>query len=145
MSEGREEIAASRKAAEHRRISKTPAKFFNYRGLLALGLTLIVGPATNNPTHVLVRAIGPSLSQSGVPNALQNPTLELHNGNGALVASNDDWRDTQQAEIEATGIAPTNDLESAILTAVPAGNYTAIVRGVNNTVGVGLVEAYDLR
>ena len=104
---------------------------------------IIVGPSTAAATMVLVRAIGPSLSS--VPNALQDPTLELHDGNGNLIAFNDNWRDTQQAAIEATGIAPTADAESAILETVAPGNYTAIVRGAGNTTGVGLVEVYDLR
>jgi hypothetical protein len=88
-----------------------------------------------------VRAIGPSLP---LPGALGDPTLELHDGNGALVASNDNWRTDQEAEIIATGIPPTNDLESAIVQNLAPGNYTAIVRGVNNTIGVALVEAYGL-
>lgn len=91
---------------------------------------------------VLIRAIGPSLPVAG---KLANPTLELYDA-GGLLLSNDDWKSTQQAEIEATTIPPTNDLESAIVTTLPANNsaYTAIVRGVNNTTGVGLVEVYDL-
>jgi hypothetical protein len=93
---------------------------------------------------VLVRGIGPSLTQSGVANALQDPTLELHDGNGTLFASNDNWKDTQQTDIQATGLAPTDDRESAILAIVVQGNYTAILRGKNNTTGVALVEAYNL-
>ena len=93
---------------------------------------------------VLVRAIGPSLAQHGITNPLQDPILELHNGNGALIASNDNWKDTQQAQIQATGLAPTNDNESAILRTLPPGNYTAVVRGKNNTIGVALVEVYGL-
>jgi hypothetical protein len=104
---------------------------------------LIAGPQNGVSGRMLVRAIGPSLSAS-VPNALLDPTLELRNGSGALVASNDDWRDTQQAEIEQTGIPPTNIKESAILSTLPPGGYTAIVRGVGNTTGVGLVEVYNL-
>src|SRR5207245_11767882 len=79
--------------------------------------------------EVLVRAIGPSLTQRGVPNALQDPTLDLHDGNGAIIASNDNWKDTQQSEIQATGVAPSDDRESAILAILVQGNYTAIVRG----------------
>src|SRR5437868_13114777 len=70
--------------------------------------------------------------------------MELHNGAGALIASNNNWKDTQQAAISATGLAPPNDLESAILSNLASGNYTAIVRGKNNTTGVALVEVYDL-
>ena len=79
-----------------------------------------------------------------MPGALGDPTLELHDGNGALIASNDNWRSDQETEIIATTIPPTNDLESAIVRNLAAGNYTAIVRGVNNTTGIAVVEAYAL-
>jgi hypothetical protein len=92
----------------------------------------------------LLRAIGPSLTNFGVPSALGDPTLELHDGNGALIASNDNWRSDQEAEIIATGIPPSNDLESAIVRDLAPGNYTAIVRGVNSTTGIAVVEAYGL-
>jgi hypothetical protein len=95
--------------------------------------------------EVLVRGLGPSLTQRGVPNALQDPTLDLHDGNGAIIASNDNWKDTQQSEIQATGLAPSNDRESAILAPLVQGNYTAILRGKNNTTGVGLVEVYKVQ
>jgi uncharacterized delta-60 repeat protein len=104
---------------------------------------LIGGPASAGGGPMLVRAIGPSLG--GVQGALQDPTLELRNGAGSLIASNDDWRDTQQAAIEATGIQPSNEKESAILSTLAPGNYTAIVRGTNNGTGVGLVEVYNLQ
>lgn len=103
----------------------------------------ILGGATGG-TKVLVRAIGPSLSQSGINNALADPTLELHDGNGALLAANDNWKQTQQAAIEATRIAPSNDLESAILATLSPANYTAIVAGKNGGTGVALVEVYNL-
>jgi hypothetical protein len=106
-----------------------------------IGGFIITGPGQK---RVLVRAIGPSLAQHGITNPLQDPTLELHNGNGAVIAFNDNWKDTQQAQIQATGLAPTNDNESAILRTLPPGNYTAIVRGKNNTIGVALVEVYEL-
>lgn len=93
--------------------------------------------------QVIVRAIGPSLGNFGVPNPLADPTLELHASDGSVI-SNDNWKDTQQAEIEAIGFAPTNDLESAILATLEPGAYTAIVRGTNGGTGVGLVETYDL-
>src|SRR5437016_4971793 len=109
---------------------------------------LIVGNGTTGG-KVLVRGIGPSLSQSGISNALADPTLELHDGNGATIASNDNWKTrpdggNQQTEIEATTIPPTNDLESAILATLPAGNYTAIIAGKTPTAGVALIEAYNL-
>jgi hypothetical protein len=94
--------------------------------------------------QVIVRALGPTLTGFGVPNALPDPTLELHDGNGALLASNDDWKDAQQSDIVATGKAPPNDLESAIVRTLLPGNYTAIVRGFNNTTGNALIEVYAL-
>jgi hypothetical protein len=121
----------------------------------------------NQPKSVIIRAIGPELSQYGVPNFLADPTLELRNGNGALIASNNNWQDdpSQASQIIASGLAPSSDLESAIIASLPPGNYTAIVRGatptptptptssatptptatpVTNTTGVALVEVYDL-
>jgi hypothetical protein len=94
--------------------------------------------------QVIVRALGPTLTGFGVPNALADPTLELHDANGALLASNNNWKDTQQNAIAATGLAPPNDLESAIVGTLSPGNYTAIVRGFNNTSGNALVEVYAL-
>jgi hypothetical protein len=103
-------------------------------GLMVLG---------QNPLRVIVRAIGPSLP---VPGPLADPTLELHDGNGALIASNDNWRSDQEAEIIATGIPPSNDLESAIVATLPAigGSYTAIIQGKNGATGIALVEVYDI-
>src|SRR3984893_7331863 len=96
-------------------------------------------------TKVIVRAIGPSLSQSGLSNALADPTLELHDGNGALLQSNDNWQDDpdQAARISAAHLAPSDALESAIWASLAPGNYTAIVRGKNNGVGIGIVEVYS--
>jgi len=105
------------------------------------------------PKRVIIRAIGPELAHHGVPNVLADPTLELHDGTGALIASNDNWVTTiiggiitanQARDILASGHAPGDPRESAIIADLPAGNYTAIVRGVNNTTGVALVEVYDL-
>ena len=110
-----------------------------------IGGVIVVGP---DPQKVVVRAIGPSLGKVGVAGALQDPTLELHDSNGALLVSNDNWRSSQEAEIMATGLQPTNDLESAIVTTLPSSpsgiGYTAILRGVNDTTGVALVEFYAL-
>ena len=103
-----------------------------------IGGLIVVGQAS---TNVIVRAIGPSLSIAG---ALANPNLELRDGNGAVIGSNDNWRTTQQAAIIATGVPPTHDLESAIVTSLQPGAYTAIIRGVNGTTGVAVVEVYDL-
>ena len=107
-----------------------------------IGGMIVIG---STPTNLLIRAIGPSLTNFGVPNALPDPTMELRDGNGNLIASNDDWWTHQEAEIIATGIPPTNDRESAILRSLGAGPYTAIVRGWNNLTGVGLVEVYKLQ
>jgi hypothetical protein len=98
------------------------------------------------PKHVLLRAIGPSLTQFGVPNVLADPVLELHGPGSFVTATNDNWKDdpAQEALIQATGIPPTNDLESAIEARLNPGAYTAVVRGKNNSEGVGLVEVYDL-
>jgi hypothetical protein len=97
-----------------------------------------------DPKEILFRGLGPSLAAQNVPGALQDPTLELHDHTGAAIAFNDNWKDSQQADIQATGIAPTDDRESAILQSLAPAAYTAIERGKNNTTGVGLVEAYDL-
>jgi uncharacterized protein YggT (Ycf19 family) len=106
------------------------------------------------PKMVVIRAIGPELTQFGVPNVLANPTLELHDGAGALIGANDNWQTTiiggiimhdQVQDILDSGRAPTDPNESAIIANLPAGNYTAIVRGVSNTTGVALVEVYDLQ
>jgi glucose/arabinose dehydrogenase len=97
-------------------------------------------------SKVVVRAIGPSLSQHGLRTVLADPILELYDGNGALLESNDNWRDDpdQAARISAANLAPPNPLESAIWASLAPGNYTAIVRGKNNGVGIGLVEIYSL-
>ncbi len=94
---------------------------------------------------VMLRAIGPSLASSGIAGALSNPTMELYDSTGALIASNDDWQQSAQAaQISSSGIAPTNPMESAIIATLAAGSYTAIVRGVNNTTGIALIEGYDM-
>ena len=107
----------------------------------------------SGPKRVIIRAIGPELTQFGIPNPLANPTLELHNGAGALIASNDNWQTTiiggiitssQVSDIQNSGHAPTAASESAIIANLQPGNYTAILRGVSNTTGVALVEVYDL-
>jgi hypothetical protein len=104
---------------------------------------LILGGAT--PKRVLLRAIGPSL-QNQLGNAvLQNPFLELHDANGGTMATNDNWKSAPNAsEIQATGLAPSNDNESAILMPLGPANYTTIVRGVNGTTGIAVSEAYKL-
>jgi hypothetical protein len=114
------------------------------RGFVQTGNNVLIGGLIvlgQNQLRIIVRAIGPSLP---LPGALGDPTLELHDGNGAVLAFNDNWRTDQQAEIMATGIPPGNDLESAIVRDLTPGNYTAIVRGVNETTGIAVVEAYAL-
>jgi len=96
------------------------------------------------PKKIIMRGIGPSLGAQGVSGALQDPMLELHDSTGALLQSNDNWQDTQKDEIEATGIPPTDDRESAIVLTLDPGSYTGILSGVGSTTGVGLVEVYDL-
>ncbi|HVF71202.1 MAG TPA: peptidylprolyl isomerase [Chthoniobacterales bacterium] len=94
---------------------------------------------------VLVRAIGPSLTGFGVPNALVDPTMEFFNGQGMKIDSNDDWMNSpQKSQIESSGLAPTNAKESAIVQTLPSGPYTAVVRGTNGGTGVGSVEVYQL-
>jgi hypothetical protein len=116
------------------------------RLLVETGNNVLIGGfiiTGTQPKKVIVRALGPSLPLAGV---LADPVLELHGPGTFATITNDNWRSDQEAEIIATGIPPTNDLESAIVATLPANNsaYTAIVRGVNNSTGIGVVEAYDL-
>ncbi len=104
----------------------------------------IVGGTESTASTMVVRAIGPSLTAFGVADALQDPVLELRDGTGALIATNENWKDTQQTDLEASGLAPTDDREAAIQIALGPGAYTAIVRGAGDTTGVALVEAYNL-
>jgi hypothetical protein len=119
------------------------------RGLVQTGDNALIGGFIvlgASPQKVIVLAIGPSLAKANppVPGTLADPTLELHNPDGATLASNDNWRDTQEAEIIATTIPPTDDAESAIVATLPPNAYTAIVRGANGTTGVALMEVYAL-
>jgi hypothetical protein len=108
---------------------------------VGIGGFIITGSA---PKQVLLRAIGPSLTHFGVPDVLLDPVLELHGPSGFVTIVNDNWRDTQATAIQATGIPPTDNLEAAILATLAPGAYTGIVKGKNNTSGVGLIEVYDL-
>jgi hypothetical protein len=116
------------------------------RGFVQTGDAVMIGgfiaAGGNGNVQVLVRAIGPSLGQFAITNALPDPILTLIDANGTQLAANDNWKNTQQTAIRQTGLAPGNDLESAILITVPAGNYTAIVAGKNGVTGVALVEVY---
>jgi hypothetical protein len=110
---------------------------------VGIGGFIISGTASK---HALVRAIGPSLTQFGVPNALPDPALELHGPGGFVTITDNNWRDdpVQEALILATGLAPSDNFESAIDATLDPGAYTAVVRGNNNTTGVALIEVYDL-
>ena len=117
------------------------------RGKVEIGDGVMIGGfiiGGEDQTKVLVRAIGPSLAGQGILFPLVDPVLEIHDSAGTLISTNDNWRSTQQNEIIATGIAPTNDKESAILLTLDPASYTAIVRGQNSTTGVALVEVYNL-
>jgi len=126
------------------------------RGLVQTDDNVMIGGFIVTGTgskKVIMRAIGPELTQYGVPNALADPTLELHDGTQALIGSNDNWQHTiiggiitadQVSAIQNSGHAPTQPSESAIIATLPPGNYTAIVRGKNIIIGVALVEVYDL-
>jgi hypothetical protein len=129
-----------------------PSQLINIstRGLVQTGDDVLIGGFIVNgstPTNVLVRAIGPSLTAFGISNALADPLIELHDSQGNLITSNDNWQqDSLQAtQIQATGLAPGSALESALVATLNAGSYTAIVRGANSTTGIGLVEVYNLK
>src|SRR5688572_17681869 len=106
-----------------------------------IGGFIITGNASK---RVILRALGPSLAQFGLTDLLANPVLELRAANGSVLSSNNNWRDTQESEIQNSGVAPSNDLESALITTLTPGNYTAVVRGDQNATGIGVVEVYDL-
>jgi len=103
----------------------------------------IVGDVANST--VIVRALGPSLASFGVTHPLSDPTLTIYDSNGTLIASNDDWQDNNNSIlVQRNRLAPPNPAEPALVLHLPAGAYTAIVRGANNRQGVGLVEVYNL-
>jgi len=108
---------------------------------VGIGGFIISGPT---PKRVLLRGIGPSLKQFGIASPLPDPILEMRRPDGSVAVTNDNWRDDQEAEIQATGLQPTDDLESAIVATLNAGAYTVILRGSRNTIGIALIEAYDL-
>ena len=118
------------------------------RGQVSVGEDVMIGGfilGGASPSRVLVRALGPSLARSGVEGSLGDPTLEVHDGQGARVDANDNWRSDNEAAITLTGAAPQDEREAAIVAVLQPGAYTAIVRGVNDTRGVGLVEVYKLQ
>jgi hypothetical protein len=118
------------------------------RGFVEAGENVMIGGfivgGGGAGTRVVVRAIGPSLGNQGVQGALQDPTLQLVDANGSEVRGNDNWKDSQRSDLEALGLQPTAELESALIATLGGGNYTAIVRGNGDTTGVGLVEVYNV-
>lgn len=133
-------------------LDPTPASQFgniSTRGLVATGDQVLIGglivsEEESAQANIVVRALGPSLGGAGVAGALQDPTLELHDSNGALLAFNDNWQDNQGGIIDSTGLAPNDDREAAIFAHLAAGAYTAVVRGADETTGIALVEAYNI-
>jgi hypothetical protein len=123
------------------------SKFGNIatRGFVSTGDSVLIGGfIVGEATRVVVRAIGPSLGALGINNSLPDPTLELVDSHGAVVRANDNWKGIQQSDIEASGLQPSDDRESAVIETLTAGNYTAVVRGKDNTTGVAVVEVYNL-
>ncbi len=124
-----------------------PTRLLNIssRGRVGLGDDVLIGGFINRGGgRVLLRAIGPSLGAFGVSDFLPDPVLTLRNNNGTVLATNDDWQSSQGADITATGAAPTNNAESAILASLPAGNYTGVVSGKGTATGIAVVEIYQL-
>ena len=120
---------------------------FSTRGFVQTGNNvMIAGVIVHGPDdqRVIVRGLGPTLSRFGVPSVLADPFLSLRDGNGNEVSNNDNWKESQQSQIQSSGYAPHNNLESAILITLAPGNYTAILSGKNNTTGNALVEVYAL-
>ena len=118
-----------------------PQRYMNAKRYESRGVTRPLHYRRTTRLHELMKRAAMPLP---VPGALADPTLELHDVNGALIVANDNWRSDQEAEIIATGLPPSSDLESAIVRNLTPGNYTAIVRGVNSATGIALVEAYGL-
>jgi hypothetical protein len=120
------------------------------RALVGTGSDVVFSGFINSgtaPKKVILRGMGPSLQQSGVTGVLPDPLLELHGSDGSLITSNNDWKqNTAQAQSDITSdqLAPPSDLESAIVSTLQPGSYTAILKGQNNATGVGLVEVYDV-
>jgi len=133
-------------AADSRLANISTRGFVDTDDNVMIGGIIVGGGSVNGAAKVVIRALGPSIPVTG---ALANPTLELHDENGNAIAFNDDWKtrpdgSSQQAEIEATTVPPSNELESALVRTLAPGSYTAIVRGKDSTTGIGLVEFYHL-
>ncbi|MBA2678198.1 MAG: hypothetical protein H0U76_07385 [Ktedonobacteraceae bacterium] len=117
------------------------------RGEVGVGDDVMIGGfivGGEKPTKVMIRALGPSLSAFGISGVLQDPILELHNSDGSTIFENDDWQAGQKKQILASKIAPSSNKESAVIANLGPGNYTAIVRGANDSTGVAMVEVYNL-
>jgi phospholipase/lecithinase/hemolysin len=117
------------------------------RGMVGTGEDVLIAGliiSGSQPKKVIIRALGPTLGALGVSGALADPTIAIVNSSHVVVASNDDWRNTQEAQIAASGFAPPNDLESAIIATLPPGSYSAVVSGKNGGTGIGLVDLYEL-
>jgi len=130
--------------AHNPQIGVSPFQAFSARGQVGAGDSVLISGFIvrgNQPVQVLVRASGPSLAAFGLSNTVSDTTLDVYSGS-TVVASNDDWKSTQQTAIAATGLAPLNDKESAVLLTVQPGIYTMIVRGKAGATGLGLVEAF---
>jgi hypothetical protein len=131
-------------------LSGAGAKLANIssRGFVEAGENVMIGGfivgGGGGGTRVVIRAGGPSLGSQGVEGALQDPTLQLVDANGSEIRANDNWKDSQQSELVALSLQPSNDLEPAVIASLNGGNYTAIVRGKGDTTGVGLVEVYNV-
>jgi hypothetical protein len=127
----------------------SPAKLANIatRGLIQAGDKLMIGGfiVQNAPVKAVIRAIGPSLLAFGISNALADTTLQLRDENGAIVRENDNWKSDQKAELENSGLQPADDLEAALIQTLAPGQYTAQVRGKNDTSGIGVVQVYFLQ
>ena len=123
-------------------------KNISTRGFVQGGEHVLIGGFVlgneNGGSRIVVRAIGPSLSGFGIAAPLQDPVLDLYNSSGTRIATDDDWKDSQEVAIEASGFSPSDSREAAIVSVLAPGAYTAIVRSHDNTSGVALVEVYDL-
>jgi len=126
------------------RIANISTRGFVENGDSAMIGGFIIGGNPGSGGKVVIRGLGPSLAASGVTNPMADPTLEVHDANGGVLAFNNDWKDSQELDIEATGLAPSKPVESAILMTLLPGNFTAVLRGRDNTTGNGLVEVYNI-
>jgi len=121
------------------------------RGFVQTGQNVMIGGFmlgnTAGNSRVAIRGLGPSLASFGLSNVLTDPTLELHNGNGTVMISNDNWQDdpVSAADLTANGLAPTSPTEAGIFITLPPGTYTAVLEGKNATTGNGLIEIYNLK